>query len=206
MKKLLVVAAALLLPAAALASDIAAGALELNGSANLAFSSSSTKVDGTLVQESRDLGGTVSGLYYLSPMLGVGLELQLLSSSSTAKPSGNKSELTAYAIGPRLGLDLGVAPSLSVYGDLALVLIQSNSTYTPASGASSTSKDGGFGLRVGAGIKYFLSRSASLNAGLAYQLDKRQDDGSPKVKTDTSSIQLLVGLSIYLNNPGGAAH
>ncbi|HSL91357.1 MAG TPA: outer membrane beta-barrel protein, partial [Candidatus Limnocylindrales bacterium] len=53
----------------------------------------------------------------------------------------------------------------------------------------------GYGFRVGGGLKYFLTNSASINAAVFYQSLSLEDDFDNDL--DTSGVNVGIGLSVY---------
>jgi hypothetical protein len=58
----------------------------------------------------------------------------------------------------------------------------------------------GYGVRVGAGLKYFPVPAMSLNAGVGYQVLKVTGDPAPGVERTlrASDFGINLGLSVYL--------
>ncbi len=189
MKKVLLVALALAVPAVSFASDISAGAIEFKGGSKLALSSSSFKPDGGDKSTDTTLGLDSSMAYYLTPSFGVGLELAY--EHTTSKTTGFPSEsFSAYTIGPKAVYEIGLAPQTSFFVEGMVGITKMD--------IGGTEVDG-WGLGLGAGVKYFFAKSFSGNVGLNYSLAKLENNGA---KADVSNLTLGVGFSVYFNNAG----
>ena len=188
MKKLLL-ALVLAVPATTFASDIAVGAIELKGGSRLSFGSTSIKPEGGGTLTDTTLALDASGAYYLTPSFGVGLELayEHTTSKETGFPS---SSFSAYTIGPKAVYEIGLAPQTSAFIEGMIGIAKAD--------LGGTEVDGwGFGL--GAGVKYFFTRSVSGNVGLNYGLIQYDNNGA---KADVSNLTLGLGVSVYFNNAG----
>jgi hypothetical protein len=89
--------------------------------------------------------------------------------------------------------EIPLAPRLAGYGEAFLGLAKMDFDATELTG---------WGLGLGAGVKYFFTRSVSGNAGLSYTIEKVSGSG---VDVDVSNLTLGVSISIYLGN-GAAGH
>ena len=189
MKKLLL-ALALAVPATTFASDIAAGAIEVKGGSKLSFGSTTAKPDGGDKSTDTTIALDAGAAYYLTPSFGVGLELSY--EHTTTKETGLPSEtFSAISIGPKAVYEIGLAPQTSAFVEGMVGISKADIAGFEVDGW-------GFGL--GAGVKYFFSRSVSGNVGLNYSLNKFDSNG---LKTDVSNLALGFGLSAYFGN---AAH
>jgi len=191
MKKLLLLALAV--PTVGLATELSPGTWQLTGGTTLGYSSTSTKIEGSKATDN-SFGVETSCAYYLTPTLGLGLELSYNNTSSTAF-DGTKSDQNAYFVGPKLALDLPVAPQIAIFGDVAL-------------GVAKGDIDGvtldGWGFGLAGGVKYFFTRSVSADVGLQYRLLKV--DGTfngTTVSADSSDFRIGLALSVYLGNAAG---
>ncbi len=198
-------------PFAARALDVSAGTVEVRGDSNLGFSFASTDVSGSLPGSSTDntlYGGDLTGLYYVVPNLGIGLALSY--SASETKSVGFKSTSSNLLVGPAVAFvyPLQEKLSLALQGDAGWVRSKSKTTFndTGIGGlAGGESNSSGFGFELGAGVRYFLARSFSVNAGVAYvheqtTVDAPSGTGLPDIKFTTSGLRVGAGLSVYFGN------
>jgi hypothetical protein len=189
MKKILVALA--MFPMVAAANDLSAGTLELTGDSNLSFNSGSVKVKDGSTTDTTDYGLGATGLYYVTPNVGIGASLQY--SNSKEKVGGVESGLSTLLVGPAVGVDFPVAPQVSFFGRGAVGYASSTLTETGSPDFDLT----GYGFTVEAGVKYFVTKAFSLDAGLGY--DWLQLKKSPAEIT-TSGFGVNVGLSVYFGN------
>lgn len=192
MKRFLVLVA--LVPALASANELSVGTVQVSGGSTLGFGSSTNKTEGDAELKTSQLGLNTSTLYYVTPMVGVGGTLEY--TSMTQKQSGTSFEVTELFIGPKVGLDLPVAPQLAVFVDGELGYVRGTTKVTGAPEAKGT----GWGLGLGGGLKYFLVPAVSADVGLLFRHGVVKEEG---VKTTTNNVVVSVGLSAYF---GGASH
>ncbi len=207
--KLRVVLAVALLPLLASASEIVPGTIQVSGGTTLGFSSATAEQ--TLkspgfpdVREDTDIRTfdiEVGTLYYLTNMVGVGLDLGYGSREAETRPiTVTETELF---IGPKVGIDVPVAERIAVFGDLAIGYVKESFEEQDATDpfASFKYEPTGWGLRIGGGVKFFPLKSLSLDAGLTYRYTSVSYDVFPDtVETRTGGIGGRVGLSIYFGN------
>lgn len=188
MKKLLLLALVLAAPTATFASEISVGTFELKGGSQLAFGSQSYKPDGGDKLTVSTFGADLSGLYYVTPSFAIGAELKY--EDTTFKQTGFPSEsFSAYTIAPKAAFEFPLAPQISGFGEAWVGLMKQDVLGVEIDGW-------GFGL--GAGVKYFFSKSVSGNVGLNYAYSKLEDDASTKITGNGLSIG--AGLSVYFGN------
>jgi opacity protein-like surface antigen len=125
----------------------------------------------------------LDGHYYLMKNLGLGLILQY--QDSEVEQGAAEIETSTLFIGPQIiyNFSLGEKVSLFVKGAVG---------YADAEFQSDDAD--GWGWQVGGGLKYFLTNSASINAGVTYQSLSMEDGGGD---VDTDGFNVGVGLSIY---------
>jgi hypothetical protein len=181
-------------------AEVAQGTFELSGGSNLGFSSGSRKTEiggasGTV--DTTDYGLSATGLYYVSPNIGIGGRLEY--GYSAEKANGVTDGLSTLIIGPAIAAEAPVAPQFAVFG---LAQLGYASTTQSTTGFADVKASGyGFGLDVG--VKYFVVKNFSFNAALAYQYANVETDETVKRKITTSDVGLNLGLSVYF---GGAGH
>lgn len=186
MKKILVALA--MFPMVAAANELSIGTFELTGDSNLSFNSGSVKVKDGTTTDTTDYGLGASGLYYVTPNVGIGATLQY--SNSKEKVAGDETGLSTLLVGPAVGLDFSVAPQVSVFGRGVVGYASSTRTATGSPDVDLT----GFGFNLEAGVKYFVTKAFSLDAGLAY--DWVQLKKSP-FEVTTSGFGVNAGVSVY---------
>lgn len=192
MTKRILVALAMF-PAVTQANEISVGTFELSGDTTLTFNQGSveTSSGGFTDQQvdTTDLKLSASGLFYVTPNVGVGLGIDYI--DSTRESGGVKAGTSVLVIGPGLGLDFPVAPKLSLF---ALGTIgYASAKYTQTGYTSSTPT--GWGLGLEGGIKFFPVSSVSLNAALGYTWLRMKED---QFEVTQSGIGLSLGVSVYL--------
>ncbi len=180
MKKILVALA--MFPMVASAEGLAAGTFELTGGSNLGFNSDSVEVKDGTTTDTTQYGLSTTGLYYVIPNLGVGLDLTY--DSSTDKANGIKDGLSALLVGPAISYEMPIAPQFAVFGRGNVGYVSATQTHT---GRSDITASGyGFGLELGA--KYFLVKNFSFDAGLGYDYKNVKDDTAAKNEITTSGF------------------
>lgn len=189
MKKVLLLALALVLPTASLAENIKPGAIEVKGGSTLGFQSTTLKDDATGDKfTTSTFALDTSAAYYLNHNVGVGLELSY--DNTTFKQTGLPNVTSkAWTLGPKVVFDQGLSPEVSFFGE-AMV------------GLTAMDDDGfktdGWGFGIGAGLKYFFVPAFSADLGVKYQYAKLKDDASNKATG--SDLVVGIGFSVYLNN------
>lgn len=193
-KKILVALA--LFPMAAFASGITPGTVELKGGTNLGFLSGSSKSDpGGSTTDVTQYGVDGTGLYYVTPNLSVGAQLQYGSETFKFEGGGERGQ-TDLRIGPAVAYEQEVAPQIAVFGLGTIGYVSSTETAT----GSPDDTFSGYGIGLEAGVKYFIAKPVSLNAALAYDYAKLSGDsigGVTPERTD-SGFGLKFGISVYL--------
>jgi len=189
MKKVLLLALALVLPTASLAENIKPGAIEVKGGSTLGYRSTTLKDDasGDKLTVSTFALDT-SAAYYLSHNFGVGLELSY--DKTTFKSTGTPDIKTStWIFGPKVVFDQGLSPDVSFFAEGTVGLTaQDNDGF----------KSDGWAVGVGAGIKYFFVPAFSADLGVKYQYAKLKDDASNKATGN--DLFVGVGFSVYLGN------
>ncbi len=188
MKRFLVMLA--LAPTLAAANELSVGTFQLSGNSNLGFSTQKTKITGFEDTTDTTFNLSGSGLYYVTPMVGIGAVLEY--DHTTEKSGGVETKMSTLLIGPKVGLDFPVAPQLAVYADGDIGYASAD-----VEGHSAT----GFGFGLGAGLKYFIVPAVSADLGLQYRYVKVSESG---VDLKVSDFGLAVGLSVYFG--GAPAH
>jgi hypothetical protein len=198
-------------PFAARALDVSAGAVEVTGGSNVGLSYSSTSASGgaTGSADTTQYGGNVTALYYVTSNLGMGLAVDY----SRAESKSTQARFTSwsYQVGPALGFvyPLQEKVSLSLQGDAGWLRSHSSSSFSGGGGlAALDGGSSGFGFHLGLGLRYFLSRAFSLNAGFTYSHERTKDDGPPAgappgiapIALTSSDLRLGAGLSVYFGN------
>ena len=190
MKKLLAILAVVILPVVASASEIKPGTIQVSGATKLNFDSVSWKVDGTKVADITMFGVDGAALYYITPMIGVGLDLRF--ENQSVKPVGGTSESTsAYSIGPKAGLDYPLGENLAAFADVALLL--SKADFGGVEGS-------GFGFGIAGGVKYFPVSVLSLDAGLRYSYQSLKLDDGFDTKASIGDFGVFAGVSLYFGH------
>lgn len=202
MKRLAVILA--LVPMLASASDLTPGTFELSGGSNLGFLSGSSELSGGGFSQTTDVtqwGLNGTGLYYVIPSLSVGARLAYNSLDSKF-PDGSKGGVSSFFVGPAVQFETAIAPQFAFF---ALGAFGYQSDTTTATGFPDD-KYTGFGLELEAGVKYFVVKNFSVNAGLGYQyasLSRTESIGGITPDRKDSGFGVNVGLSVYF---GGAGH
>jgi len=166
-------------------AEVSAGTFEVTGSGQLGYLSTTVDPDGGTTFESSTFGLDVGGLYYLTPMVGLGAEV--FADYTTNKQGGLETNIKRFGLAPKVGLDLHVADKVSLFGDLKIGWREADS--------DNGSKTSGMVWGVGAGLKYFLAPSFSASIGLNYEqieLDSNQDG-----KATFSNLFFGLGFSGY---------
>lgn len=189
MKKVLLLALALVLPTASLAENIKPGAIEVKGASNLGIQSQTLKDDATGDKfTTSTFAIDTSAAYYVTHNVGVGLELSY--DSTTFKQTGLANVTDkAWSFGPKVVFDQGLSPGVSFFaeGMVGLTAMDNDGFKTD-----------GWGFGIGAGLKYFFVPAFSADLGVKYQYAKLKDDASNKATG--SDLVVGIGFSVYLNN------
>jgi hypothetical protein len=178
-------------------ADLTPGTFEVQGNSNVLFNSGSEKVTGSETKDTMEYGLDVRGLYYAIPNLGVGLTLGYGNLSS--KVAGFKSGSSSYVVGPAVAYEVPVAPQLAVFGFGDLGYVSETQTADGAADVKAT----GYEANLELGVKYFLVKNFSFNAGLGYSYTSVKDDATPQLTTTTRGFGLNVGLSVYFGGGAG---
>lgn len=182
-KTVFVLLALMVVPGTLWAMDINQGTFELSGTTAFNFSDTETEVDGA----TGDIDTTtwnleLDGNYYFMKNVGVGLILQYQDSEVEQGPSNI--ETSTFFIGPQIIYNIPLNEKVSLFAKGAV-------GYADAEFQSDDAD--GWGWQVGGGLKYFLTNSASINAGVTYQSLYMEDGGD----VDTDGFIVGAGLSIY---------
>ena len=187
MKRILVALA--MFPLVAHAEELSAGTFEVSGDSNLGFKTGSVKSNGGGSIDTTDFGLSATGLYYATQNVGVGLSFSY--GNSSQKEAGIEQGVSTFLLGPAIGLDFAVAPQFSIFGRGKLGYASSTFSGTGVSDLTAS----GFGFGLGAGVKYFPTRTLSFDAGIAYDWTKIEHDSS---SVTTSGFGFNLGISVYL--------
>jgi long-subunit fatty acid transport protein len=183
MKKTVIVLLALFVPASLWAMDIDPGKFELAGTTAFNFSDTETEVDGVAGDiDTTTWSFELDGNYYFMKNVGLGLILQYQDSEVEQGP--NKIETSTLFIGPQIIYNIPLNEKVSLFVKGAVGYADAEFQNDDADG---------WGWQVGGGLKYFLTNSASINAGVTYQSLYMEDGGD----VDTDGFNVGVGLSIY---------
>lgn len=194
-KRFLVVLA--VLPMLARAAELSPGVVEVTGSSQLGFTSSSSKLEGSSESsDTKSYGVDATGVYYLTPNVGLGLRLGYASLEDTVR--GVTDTTRGTTIGPAIALELPLQEKLALaaLGSIAYATSRYSST-DPAFGASVDAS--GWDFQLGGGLKYYVVPAFSLNGGVGYRHTKLDYDGQGRTRTTytTSGFGLNVGFSVY---------
>lgn len=190
------------LPVLARAADLTPGTVEVTGGSSLGFSSGTTKMEGSPESvKTTAYGLDASAVYYLTPNVAVGLAVaydKRETELSTTGPVVGSAKIgsSTLLIGPAIALELPLQGPLALaaqaqLGRLSATFTESGSPDTDASG---------WGLGVGAGLKYYVAPMFSVNAGLGYTYQKltyTTPGFTDEPKITSSGLGLNVGLSVY---------
>ncbi len=201
--------AAVLLPLLASAGEIAPGTIQVSGFSMLGLQSATSNETTTSpgapsVTVKTDISTfdlDAGALYYVTNMVGVGLDLGYGSQEEKTWP--DTVTTTDLFIGPKVGVDVGVAEKLAVFGDAAVGYVKESYESTDATDPTATVRHEptGWGLRIGAGVKYFPVKSLSLDAGLGYSYKSVSFTRTVEtVDTSTGGFGGRLGISIYFGN------
>ncbi|HET9552980.1 MAG TPA: outer membrane beta-barrel protein [Anaeromyxobacteraceae bacterium] len=168
-------------------AEIEAGTIELGGSSRLALQTGSVKASGTPTSDQTELALDAGGLYYVTPMIGIGAEL--LVDRVTDKTGGVSSTFTQTGIGPKIGIDVPLSHATSFFGEAMVGWASRDLDGAKSSGAI-------FGLT--GGLKFFPASALSLDVGLRLQHTEASPSGSGATVSFTS-FGLVLGLSGYVN-------
>lgn len=210
-KKLSAVLAAILLPTLAAASDIKPGAIEVSGRSMLDLSSGSQETKRaetglpTVATDKHDIskvGLEAGALYYLTRNVGVGLVLGYERTKDKDKLNAVTLTDSLLTIGPKVGVDFGIAEKLSVFGDADLVYATGNHKEQDPTAPTVTWDVSGFGFGLAAGLKYFPLAALSIDVGVDYRYLKVKGDVTPLIQDTTtkSGVGGFAGLSFYFGN------
>lgn len=185
-------AAALLLPTLAL-GEIHAGTIEIQGSSSAGFNWSQAKEEGQPTFTSKSFLLGVSGLYYLTPLVGLGAEVDVTRSTIDLNNEfgGGTATGTRLLLAPKLALDFPLNATTSLFAE-ALVGLVRQSADSGAVSASATA----FTWGVGGGVKLFPIPALSVDLGLRLRSlhADASDFGAKETDTDVS---FMFGLSAY---------
>jgi hypothetical protein len=185
MKKTVIVLLALLvLPATLWAMDINQGKFELSGTTAFNFSDTTAEVSGSPDVDTTTYSLQLDGLYYFANNFGLGLTF--LYEDSEVEVGGSSVDSSTFVIGPQLtyNFPLNEKVSLFVNGSIGYATVE----------VQSEDADG-WAYKVGGGLKYFLTNSASINGSVSYQALTLEDDSDNDF--DVDGVSVGVGLSIY---------
>ena len=172
------------------AKEISSGSIEIYGDLDFSYSSLKLKPEGSSDVDADKQKISTAVLYYPLNNFGIGLTWEYESSESESNSS--KSENSANVIGPGITYNISLSDKLSI----KLIAAIAKATAESTSGGSTTKLDG-MAWQGGAGLAYFLTESASLNAGVSY-LSYSQEVDSTKQSFDTAGFNVGIGVSIYI--------
>jgi opacity protein-like surface antigen len=179
--------------------EISVGTIEIRGDTNLSLLSDSIKYSPGGSVDTTTFKLDVTGLYYILPvgpgMIGIGGTLGY--EDVTTKFHGQKSGTTTFTLAPRAGIDIPLAPQISAYGYGEVGYFRVTDT-TPGSPDVVTSL---WGIGLGGGVKYFITRSLSADAGLLFRWATGSADSPGSPDATLTSFGLQVGLSGYFGLP-----
>ena len=185
MKKTVIVLLALLvLPATLWAMDINQGKLELSGKTAFDFSDTTTEVSGQPDTDTTTYSFEIDGLYYIANNLGLGLILQY--ENSEIEQGGFETDISSLLIGPQVTYNFPLSEKVSLFVNGAVGYAEAEVDDADADG---------WGWQVGAGLKYFLTNSASINGVVSYKALSLEDDSDNDF--DVDGVSVGVGFSIY---------
>jgi opacity protein-like surface antigen len=183
-------------------SEISPGTIEIRGDSNLGLLTQSVKTKfpgGSVTEDTTTFALGLTGLYYFLPVgpgiLGIGGTLAY--EDVSVKVAGQKSGVSTFKLAPRAGIDFPLAPQISAYGFGELAYLRLTEKEPGASDVTA----GLWGIGLGGGVKYFITRSLSADAGLILEWATGSADspGSPDVTRTNFGLQ--VGLSGYFGLP-----
>jgi opacity protein-like surface antigen len=167
-------------------AEVQAGTIEIMGSSQLGFSNTTFKPDGGSKSERSNFGANVGGLFYVTPMLGLGAEV--FYDKTTDSFQGVDTKFSQLGFGPKVGLDFPIGPQASLFGEALIGISASDNDGFKTSGVT-------FGL--GAGVKFFPAKAVSLNFGINYQSTSLKDQDS-SAKATSTNLFVGVGVSGYI--------
>jgi Outer membrane protein beta-barrel domain len=192
MKRILVAVA--MVPALARAADVTPGTLALSGFSNLELSWSSSKSGSSPSTDTTSYGLVASGLYYAMPNVGFGLDAGY--SRVETKLSGASQTTKSATIGPAVELDIPQTEQASFFTRASIGY--TSATFSDPFGGGLTLS--GWAATAALGAKYFVVKSFSIDAAVAYSYTRltgeRSAFGSSPELT-ASAFGLNVGLSVY---------
>ncbi len=136
----------------------------------------------------------VTGTYFFSKSVGIGLLLIAQNTSVTTSGTSDKNTVTTYGIGPTVALRFGSGKvSFNIRGSAGI----GKNSVTP-SGGDKTDTDVKF-FEGGGGLSYHINEAASFDVGLRYQKSTIKDPTAPAdtPSTDSSGLILGVGFALY---------
>lgn len=174
---------ALLAPCVAAATDLVPGTIAISGSARLTYSSQKASAPGASDLTSDTTEFALGGLYYVWKNVGLGLSATY--QRATTQQASFEVRSSSWLIGPQVGADLALGENVGLFA-------VATAGWARASAQSVTM--GGWGWGAGGGLRYFLSRAASIDASISYLALDLSGDGA---KLDTSGFTVGAGLTVY---------
>lgn len=174
----------LVLPATLWAMDINQGKFELSGKTAFDFSDTTTEVSGQPDIDTTTYSIQLDGLYYIANNFGLGLILQY--EKSEIEQGGFDTDISSLLIGPQVTYNFPLNEKVSLFV---------NGAFGYAEAEANNADADGWGWQVGAGLKYFLTNSASINGVLSYKALSLEDDFGNDF--DVDGVSVGAGLSIY---------
>jgi opacity protein-like surface antigen len=126
----------------------------------------------------------IDGLYYIANNLGLGLILQY--ENSEIERGGVDIDSSSLLIGPQVTYNFPLNDKVSLFVNAAVGYAEAEVEDADADG---------WGWKVGAGLKYFLTNSASINGVVSYKALSLEDDSDNDF--DEDGVSVGIGLSIY---------
>lgn len=180
----IVVLALLVLPGTLWAMDINQGKFELSGKTAFDFSDTTTEVSGQPDTDTTTYSFQLDGNYYIMNNLGLGLILQY--DKTEIEQGGFDTDISSLLIGPQVTYNIPLNEKVSLFVNGAVGYAEAEVDNVDADG---------WGWQVGAGVKYFLTNSASINGVLSYKALSLEDDSDNDF--DVDGVGVGIGLSIY---------
>ena len=176
-------------------SPIKGGQVEVAGTTALSFTRDTVTPKGGKGVDNNITSLGLGLVYYVTPMIGIGVGGTYQNLSLTDPSSSDKIEASTGAVGPTLKLRFGVGDKTAVYvsgsGGIAKTHLKGSQS---ATGTGDT--DGKF-WAAGGGLNFFIVDAVSFNLGVQYQKTKLTKGSN---EADTSGFVVAVGFSMYFGS------
>jgi len=159
----------------AYAKDIDAGAFQIGGAANANYKSSTIEIDGAPNSDVWQWAYDLDVSYYVIRNIGLGGFVRY------AETGVENKQIRSYSYGPMLTYNYSISEAMSLYAKGGLGFLSVNAISANLNGNE---------YMLGAGVRYFLTSSASLDMGVMYV--KQSGD------TKESDLSVQAGLSVFL--------